>query len=55
MNWIEEKVVRLGRSIYAGLSDGPDDWQEKHADMWKGYERLFPAIASDIEKEYEGK
>lgn len=68
MNWIEEKVTRLGREIYDGLKRAQDwnewaydseeyepEWEAEYARLWKEYERLFPAIASDIEKEYEGK
>ena len=68
MNWIEEKVTRLGREIYDGLKRARD-WNERTDDMedkayeweasaerlWKEYKKLLPAIALDIEKEYESK
>ena len=68
MNWIEEKVTRLGREIYEDLirardwNESTDDmedkayeWEASAERLWKEYKKLLPAIALDIEKEYESK
>ena len=66
MNWIEEKVTRLGREIYEDLTHARDwnestddmedkayEWEASTERLWGAYKKLFPVIAEDIERGYE--